>query len=481
MSNWWFLNIERFKYNDNEDCLKDIFLQIKKGEFIVITGLSGCGKSTLIRIINGLIPEFYEGIVIGDVKFKGRSISQYKKGELAKYMGNVFQDPKDQFFSTQVEDEIALVGENLGMNRSTLFERVEKAIEVLDLKDLRDKSVFELSGGEKQRVAIASSLVYDTYVIIFDEPSASLDYVSTLSLKSILKQLKEMGKTIIIAEHRLFYLTDLCDRLVYMKDKTIEGIYDKDMLTSELRKNLDLRCFKEEELEGQCIYNKTESELEAKGIDIKVKDRILSKDINFTVAKGEIMAILGKNGVGKTTLLKQLAGLLNMNGFTSWGKNKRERIKNVYYVMQDADSQIFYDTVENEILVGNLHKPYLEKVKYLLKKVDLWDKRLNHPQELSSGEKQRLTVITAIVQARKLLILDEPTAGLDYRRMNQMAEIIREAAEVMPIILVTHDMELLFKCASTAFLLDCNSNRKIHVKGGEKESLSFLRGKKQEY
>ncbi len=183
--------------------LKDLKLSVKKGEIVVLTGLSGCGKTTFLRLLNGLIPYFYEGNLEGNIELLGKEISSYQKGELAKYIGNVFQNPKDQFFCDVVEDEVALVGENLGLDENLLKEKVDKALNLLEIGHLRKKSIFELSGGERQKVAIAGTLIYDTDIIFFDEPSSSLDYDSIRKFENILVKLKAIGKTIVIAEHNL--------------------------------------------------------------------------------------------------------------------------------------------------------------------------------------------------------------------------------------------------------------------------------------
>lgn len=177
------VDIKKFSYS-KETILKDITFSVNKGEFIVITGLSGCGKTSLLRLLNGLIPSLYDGNIIGQISILDKSISDYKAGEIAKYVGNVFQNPNDQFFSKDVENEVALIGENMGMERNLLRRKVQNSLQEIGISDLKTRKVRELSGGQKQKVAIASTLVFDSEIILLDEPSANLDYTSTNELGS---------------------------------------------------------------------------------------------------------------------------------------------------------------------------------------------------------------------------------------------------------------------------------------------------------
>ncbi len=468
--------LRSFAYADCDETLHEISFDVKKGEFILLTGASGCGKSTLLRLINGIIPAYYDGNIDGNITFRGKCVETFAAGDLARYMGTVFQDPKDQFFSTIVEDEIALVGENLGMEHTLLTHRVEELLTRFALTKLRNHSLRQLSGGEKQKVAIASTLVYDADLILFDEPSASLDYASILKLRVLLQELKEAGKTIIVCEHRLFYLTDLCDRLVFMKDGAICGDYPQKALNQTLQKQLQVRSFSEEQMKGEhdaspgtpCVY--------VKDLDVIAGRRRLMQDVTFSLAKGEVMAVLGRNGIGKSTMASMLAGLSRVKkGTISVGKTRKERLHRTFYVLQDADSQLFFDSVENEILLDRRAPDFLSEAKRCLMATDLWEKRLLFPQTLSTGEKQRLTVICGILETCDLLILDEPTAGLDFKRMNQIASLILEKSESVPVMLITHDVELLLRVANTALLCSEEQQEKIPVVGNERRIINFLK------
>ncbi|MGF0096235.1 ABC transporter ATP-binding protein [Peptoniphilus sp. SGI.035] len=467
------VDLKSFAY-DEDNILENINLKIEKGEIILLTGNSGCGKSTLLRLMNGLIPEFYEGKLIGEIKLKGKLLSKYKKGELAKYIGNVFQNPKDQFFCTIVEDEIALVGENMGMPRHELIKRVDEVLDLLEIEHLRYKSIFDLSGGERQKVAIACTLVYDTDLIFFDEPSSSLDYKSIENLKEIFCILKNLGKTIVVADHRIYYLKSLYDRLILMERGEIKSIYKNGELRPEMCSGLGLRVLDEGFLKAEKNPIYTKNVIEFNNIKVMQNKEKIMNEVSFSLREGEVMGIIGKNGTGKTTLARTITGLTGKKQNTNLGLNEKERLKNSYYVQQDVDSQIFLDTVENELLITSKNQDK-NLIKRLLKTFGLWEERISHPQKLSGGQKQRLAVITALLSGRELIILDEPTAGLDYRNMEVMANLLNEFSKRFPIIIITHDTELLFKCCHYVLLLDKNTNNKIKVKGNECKIFEFIK------
>ena len=471
------IDIKQFSYNQ-KTILENISFSVDKGEFIVITGLSGCGKTSLLRLLNGLIPTLYEGNMTGEINILDRSISDYKAGEIAKYVGNVFQNPNDQFFSKDVENEVALIGENMGMERRMLHTQVENALKETGIEDLKTKNVRELSGGQKQKVAIASTLVFDSEIILLDEPSANLDYRSTKDLGRILEHLKTCGKTIIIVEHRLSYLVPLIDKLILLKDGRIEGIFSSKELTYELEYKNELRTFNNDNLKAIMEEPDDNQLVNFEDVYVSNKGYSLQEAVNFNLNRGECMALIGDNGIGKTTLAKQLTGLIPLRkGYTSYGKSTKERLSNVAISLQNCSNMFFCETVERELIPKDKLKDsqYLEKVKRYLVKMDLWDKRMLNPHDLSGGEKQRLSVILALIKESKLVILDEPTAGLDYRRMKLVADVIGEKIINTPVILITHDIELIFKVCNTAYLLSKSGNRKIVIRGNEDKILGFFK------
>ena len=211
-------------------------------------------------------------------------------------------------------------------------------------------------------------------------------------------------------------------------------------------------------------------------MSVSIGRRELIKNLSFDVHAGEITAVIGKNGRGKTTLGKALGGLLSCKGQIGYGKRRRQRLKTAYYMMQDVDYQIFFDTVENELIPSSKRKDksYLQQAAEYLRIIDLWEKRLDHPQELSGGQKQRLALATAFLSGRRIIILDEPTSGLDYKRMDEIAKLILHCAQEVPVLIITHDLELLFKVCNTALLLGENAYKKIPVNGNEREIREFL-------
>lgn len=468
--------IREFKYeNSNNIILKDIDLAIEKGELIVITGLSGCGKSTLIRLLNGLIPHHYEGNLDGVIKLFDKNIETYEKGECAKYIGNVFQNPIDQFFANTADEEVAFVGENLGMKEEVLREKTYQAFAKMDIEYLMHRRLSELSGGEKQKVAIASTLVFDTDIIFFDEPSSSLDFKGINDFVNILENLKNLGKTIIIAEHRLFFLSKIYDRLLLMDNGKINKIFARGTLTEDDIKTYEMRSLNYNGLIAQNKLISKNEKIFTQGLQIKIAGNVIVEDLSFSLAQDEIMAVLGKNGIGKSSILKAIAGITKSKGKFSFARNNAKKLKHCYYMMQDVDYQLFFDTVENELVSTKKinDSNYLDEIRNFLKKMDLWNIRLEHPQNLSTGQKQRVAIGNAFLSNKSIILLDEPTSGLDYKRMNNFKEIILYYAKERPVIIATHDLELLFKVCNTALLIDEKGFEKVKVDGSEQKILEF--------
>lgn len=218
-----------FRYEESREfTLTDINVTVETGEFILLTGRSGCGKTTLIRSLNGLIPHFYPGEMKGDIRMDGDSLLEMKPSQLAGKVGTVFQDPRSQFFMTDTTRELAFGCENMGYQREETVDRVAKAVTDLELDDYLNRSIFALSGGEKQQVAIGSVYALQPRVYVFDEPSANLDYEATKRLAQIMAKLKQNGYTIFVVEHRFYYLRDLIDRAFLIQDGQMEQAFTRE-------------------------------------------------------------------------------------------------------------------------------------------------------------------------------------------------------------------------------------------------------------
>ena len=309
----------------NEDTLKNINMEIKDGEFLLLTGRSGCGKSTLLRSLNGLIPHFYPGETKGDLLYGDKSLLKMLPSEIAGKVGTVFQDPRSQFFMTDTTRELAFGCENMGYEREEIISRVEKAVTDLELEQYLNRSIFALSSGEKQQIAIGSVYALAPKVYIFDEPSANLDHEATKRLAGIMKKLKSAGYTIIVADHRFYYLRDLIDSVIYIENGSIVARYTgKEFceLDKTLRIHKGLRTvYPEKEID-----NKQDDKLAVKsrlgGHKLKVenlsfeyekKQRILD-NISFEASPGDVIGVIGHNGAGKTTLISVLTGILKEKG-----------------------------------------------------------------------------------------------------------------------------------------------------------------------
>lgn len=458
-----------YKYNDGAGyALRDINLAIKKGEFIVVTGRSGSGKTSITKCINGLIPYFYpDGVLEGEVYVDGLLVKDSAIQDLCPTIASVFQDPRSQFFTNNSTSEIAFGCENIQFPQEKIIKKIAYVSHKLNLYTILDRNLFDLSSGEKQKVAIASVYAMEPSIFIMDEPSANLDVDSIKDIKTVLENLKDRGHTIIVVEHRLYYLKDLADRIIYMDEGRIKHEWHKEAI-EKLRyeqlcdaglRSLDLEKIKVEEkthngkIENLCVE------------DIHFaykKSSMLIKGISFKAYQGEIIGIVGKNGSGKTTFAKLICGLLKeskgrvvMNGKPI--KHKK-RLGKAYFVMQEADFQLFADSVQAELEIGlRKNKQTKEKVREVLEELNLVSLKEEHPMALSGGQKQRVTIGAAIMSSADIVLFDEPTSGLDKDHMMGVNHSIKSLSDDKKTVLViSHDYEFLVECC----------NRIIHLQDG---------------
>lgn len=449
-----------FAYEGEAPCIHDLNLTIGGNECLVVMGCSGNGKTTLTRLINGLIPSHYAGRLEGEICINGEPVLALPQWERARRIGNVFQDPRSQFFSSELAGEIAFAGENFGMPREEIRRRTDTLIEEMGLSPLKERAVDVLSNGENQKVAIASVRVLSPEIYIFDEPSSNLDEEATEQIAHFMKELKALGHTLIIVEHRLHYLADIGDRFLYMEKGRLKKEYRKKellALSERSRKEMGIRSPQKVGAPGLPDPERSEKaspSLTLNKITCRIKKNTILKDLSLTASPGQIIAVTGKNGAGKTSLAKILCGLRKESSgeLAIFGKKvpKRKRWKHIWYSANDTNTQFFTESVTSEILLNIEKNPEnLEQARNLLKEFSLYEYKERHPLTLSGGEKQRLSIACSIISNRKIIILDEPTSGLDGRNMRLVSEILKKiAAKGKTIFLITHDRELMHMCCT---------------------------------
>ena len=456
-----------FRYEESDDfALRGIDMTVQTGEFILLTGRSGCGKTTLIRSLNGLIPHFYPGELQGDLLLDGQSLLEKKPSELAGQVGTVFQDPRSQFFMTDTTRELAFGCENLGLSREETVDRIAKAAKALDLVDDLNRSIFALSSGEKQQIAIGSVYALAPKVYIFDEPSANLDYAATKRLAEIMGTLKHAGYTILVVEHRFYYLRDLIDRAFLLQNGKIARAFTREQFCSlpdGTRIAYGLRTAYPER-DAECYQEKLHPkggthrlEVCDLGFAYKKGAEVFQK-VSFVAHTGDVIGILGHNGAGKTTLLSILTGLQKQQHgeirFDGKKLTPRQRRARAYLVMQDTDYQLFASSVEEELSLG-VRGDCEEKVAETLQALELSDYRERHPASLSGGQKQRVTIGAAIVKGSPVICFDEPTSGLDYDSMVRVSKRIQQLARSGAMVfVVSHDFEFIVRTCTEVIQLD---------------------------
>ena len=495
-----------FKYNNVVDkTLKNIDLTINKGEKVLIVGPSGSGKSTLSHCINGLIPFSYRGEFEGELKID--DIIPYKESlsEVSKKVGTILQDQDSQFIGLSVGEDVAFSFENNAIPLAEMKVKVINSLELVNMVDFINHSPYELSGGQKQRVSLAGVLGSDAEILLFDEPLANLDPASGSEIMQLINDIhKKTNKTIIIVEHRIEdVLEQPFDKVVIIDKGVVKGvgtpneILKSDLLTnSGLREPLYVEAMKlagcdvssEENLrdinsineENKKILkswfknetssktiNKEEKILEIKNLTFShdgVKNTL--DDVSFYLNKGEILAVLGNNGAGKSTLCRSITGILkpksgsiflNNECIDSWSIKKKGSA--IGYVMQNPNQMISQHMIKDEIALGlkcrNFDKKYIdEKVEEVLKICGLYPYRNWPVQALSYGQKKRVTIASILAINPDVIILDEPTAGQDYKHYTEFMEFIKGLSNKgISIIMVTHDMQLTLEYCDRAVVL----------------------------
>ena len=456
-----FQNVS-FSYPDSGDGgLKHIDLTIPDGQCVVLCGRSGCGKTTLTRLINGLIPQFFAGELTGKVLLDGENLADLPLYRVAERVGSVFQNPRTQFFNVDTDSEIAFGMENEAVPQERMKRRVSETANALGIEELLGRNIFALSGGEKQKIAFASVYAMSPAVYLLDEPSSNLDMTAIGELREHLRLIKSQGKTVVVAEHRLYYLMEVADRIIYLENGSIAGDWMPGQLRAlplETRRRMGLRAIDLTEERPTGAATSTAPVLTLQGVTLAYRKRPVLQSISLQAAPGEIIAVVGRNGAGKTTFSRALCGLhREVSGSYLWNgkpQKPKERMKRSYMVMQDVNYQLFAESVAAECTFG-IRRPDAALAEKTLEELGLAPFRERHPNTLSGGQKQRLAAAAAMVCGKELLVFDEPTSGLDYDSMVRLATLLQRLSAMGKVIfIVTHDYEFVCRTCTRVLHLD---------------------------
>lgn len=491
--------------------LKNISFEIKEDENILVIGPSGSGKSTLAYCLNNLYPSSVDGFLGGNIKFKGQDISSFAPGEINQKIGLVMQDPDSQFCMLTVEEELAFVLENIQFPRLKMSERIDYALDLVDLTPFKHRQIHSLSGGQKQKLSIACALAMEPELLILDEPTANLDPASGFELVQVLKRLKHNHTfSILVIEHNLDYWLDIVDTCIILNregellfhgpPKTCftdlaevlanEGIWLPRSIETGLKlrdagllKTSSLPMSIDELIENSMDIRKTFDFLSARTRKRKLKhsapvfgmndvshskDRhLLIQNISLSINAGEFIAIAGSNGSGKTTFSKCLAGLIPYaGGIEFYGLSmeewpEEEKWGKLGYVFQNSEHQFIADSVIEEIkysLQTNKQVTQKYRCKDILKTLRMADNEYSHPFSLSQGQKRRLSVAVMLVNGQEVLIMDEPTFGQDAITSKEVINFVLDSVPGSgSIIMITHDMDLIDQYADKVLVLDQGS------------------------
>lgn len=468
--------------------LEKVNLQVYPGQFLTITGPSGCGKSTLALCLAGFIPHAYSGKMQGTVRIQGRDTRDYPAGGLSGIVGLVQQDPEAQLCTLTVSDEVAFGPENLRIPPQEIRERVFFALQAVGALDLKERKLHTLSGGEKQRVAIASVLAMTPSLLILDEPTASLDPSCTRDVLRTLEKFRaELEISIIVIEHRLERLVSISDRLLLMKkgrivDESSPGEFRKKYVPTVIldtdRVNERGNSLGQGQGKTSGVYNKEKGKKKAKGKDkaplLSVENlkagyegRDVLSGISFCAYPGETLAVMGDNGSGKTTLLLSLLGVLKIgegkiffNEEDVTGMKVAHRARDMGLTFQNPNHQIFENTVAKEAALPSLflskeaQGEIERKVDRLLEEFGLRCYRDKNPFTLSLGEKKRLTLVSVLAYSPEVLILDEPLVGQDSGRLELLMAALQEHRERGGIaLMVCHEPAVVVSCCQRVLFL----------------------------
>jgi energy-coupling factor transport system ATP-binding protein len=452
--------------------LDDINLRVEDGEFVLLAGPSGCGKSTLARCLNGVVPRVIPACVRGRISVDGGEVTHFSPGEMAASVGLVYKNPVAQFCNMQVEEEVAFGARNLGLPAAAVRARTERALDLIGLVSLRNRSIRALSGGEQQRLAIASALALEPRLLVLDEPLASLDATSTRDVMTMLSRLNsEQGITILVIEHRLAEVAQCAGRVVLMDRGRVvaDGTPGRVLAEQALMQRLGLRTERPGLYEGWSgplgpIGRPLRAPLvELADVEAGYGSRAVLRGLNLTLHEGEFVALVGDNGAGKTTLARVLAGQIKpQHGRVHWGSghlDEPQRLVSgaqVGLLLQNSLDELLWNTVEEEVALG-VHNPTAggaTELDELFRAADLAELRQRFAWGLSSGQQQRTALAALLASRPSLIILDEPTVGQDWHHLTRLMDYVaRLNQRGCTVLLITHDRSLVRRYARRVVVL----------------------------
>ena len=471
-----------FRYRDRQDpSIEDISLEMASGELLLLAGASGSGKTTLIRCINGLVPRSYKGEIQGQILINGQDISQLSLARISQMTGTVLQDPERQILGTRVRNEVAFGLENLGLPRDEIRQRMDEALQHLGILALRDRETFNLSGGEKQKVALAGVLAMRPNLLLLDEPLASLDPGSAQETLALVRQLADEGMAVLMVEHRVEDVLKIGpERILYLSDGQIRYFGKPEGLTQAVDYH-EIKLPAAMIME-RAIDNPAPQPLERlpAGVEIDGQNLVQFEDvefgyekktevlhgINLTFRQGDVVAILGPNGAGKTTLVKHAIGLLKpqggrvlVNGKNTSDLSVAEIANTLGYVFQSPSHMLFASTVHDELAFGPKNLGHtadqIEKeVARAIEIVNLTGREDDPPLALSFGQQKRVSIAAILSMQSKILVMDEPTAGQDYRNYMDFMDAIIQLPNFEAILFITHDVDLAVIYANRVLMVD---------------------------
>ena len=450
-----------YSYPGGRPVLDDVDMDVTPGALTLVCGASGSGKSTVLRLLNGLIPNFHEGELSGRVLIDDEDVSSAPIERSGLRTATVFQNPASQFFTTTVADELAFAPQNYRVEAGEIRRRRAGALEELGIGDLADRDLRTLSGGQVQKVACAQALAQRTPVILLDEPTSNLDPRAIDDVRATIGRLKAAGRTLVVAEHRIYFLRGLVDEVVIMgRGRVVHRMAGEELwrIGEARRKELGLRALERPRLAvrpaglaaiaggagrrpaaedaDDAVGNGADGLL-IENLQVERSGRLVLDIPRLFFPAGAVTGVVGANGVGKTTLARAVCRLQRARRGARMSLGGRElRSGRAFLVMQDVHRQLFTESVSQEASA-----PQLERL-------DLAALADRHPLSLSGGQKQRLVIATAIDQDARVLILDEPTSGVDHRHLVAIAAELRDLArEGRVVIVISHDVEFLNECA----------------------------------